>query len=597
MSAFFTVGLFFSGPLFAQETDQQEVYPLIAETTDNQAVFFSNKDAGWIVGNVQGTNGTIFKTDDGGNTWQIQEDIASQLHNITCATTSICLAVGDKGVALRTIDGGDTWVSLKTGIQNDLTDGYIGDGGKNILIVGEGGMIRRSTDGGVTWKTITASTKKTLTSIHSVSAKAAWITGEGGLLLKSVDGGATWKTQKSGTNKTQYDMYAVSPQKFFTVGAQGAVTKTTNAGTTWSQLKTNSSTELRSVHFIDGNYGIVVGMHGVLNTTANGGLSWDELDSGTDATLHSVRCAARDFCVVVGDKGTVLLFDLSAGTFITEEDGQDQGEATPQEDQPVQEEQHPQPENLPDLTITSVTPGLNTLSFKVKNIGSAATGLLMGMKASYQWLDADGNPNSIAPAFIDGLALQPLASNADATVQILPTSPPAAIYQKLFFQNNIPSWAAKLKITVDGTNQLTEANEDNNSIIIDRPTTNIVGVAGNSSLSSTLFAFAVKNEGPLTTPANMKVYLRWLKTDGTTASGSNASTSIAIPQAIDPGVTKTIAYAKDASTTPAWLANVLFNAVPSDAVKLEVTPGKDEFAAFVYHETNRADNAILLPKW
>ena len=599
MSVLVALGFFSPAPLFADEvvaSEVAEVHPLIAETTDHQAVFFPTKDIGWIVGNVNGATGTLFKTDDGGDTWEIQDDVTTPLRNITCMSTSICLAVGDKGVVLRTTNGGDAWVPLKTGIKNDLIDGTISDGGKKMILIGEEGVIRRSVDGGATWKTVKSGTDKTLTSIHFVNAKTAWITGEGGVLLKSIDEGVSWKSQKSGTIQTLFDVHSVTAQNIFVVGSQGTVRKTTNSGSVWSQQKTNSNQELRSVTFVDKDHGIVVGAKGALLVTTNGGSAWDTLDPDTDATLRDVHCALKNFCVVVGDKGTVLLFDLSAGTFIEEEAGIDEEENAPQQEQPVQEEKKPTLQDLPDLTITSATPALNGLIFKVKNIGAAPTGSMMGMKASYQWLDVDGNPNDTSFPFTDGLALQPLASNGDVTVQIAQTSPPTDLYQKLFFQNNIPTWAAKLKVTVDGTTQLAEANETNNSIIIDRPTTNIVGVAQNSSLNSTLFAIAVKNEGPLATPANMKVLLRWLKSDGTTASGPNASTSIVVPQAINPGFTQSVAYAKGAPPTSASLSNLLFDAIPSDATQLEVTPGKDEFAAFLYRESSRSDNAILLSR-
>jgi hypothetical protein len=61
----------------------------------------------------------IFRTKDGGNTWEIVHDMEKKwifgLQNISCYDENNCTAVGQWGKVIMTKDGGDTWVYDKEG--------------------------------------------------------------------------------------------------------------------------------------------------------------------------------------------------------------------------------------------------------------------------------------------------------------------------------------------------------------------------------------------------------------------------------------------------------------------------------------------------
>ena len=111
-------------------------------TANLKKVFFLNPSQGWVVG----ANGTILKTNNGGNTWFASNPASAgtvTLNSIHFTSASQGWAVGylpngsDDGLILMSNDGGDTWTA-QTSTGNDFehihmfsaTDGYaFGDGG------------------------------------------------------------------------------------------------------------------------------------------------------------------------------------------------------------------------------------------------------------------------------------------------------------------------------------------------------------------------------------------------------------------------------------------------------------------------------------
>ena len=72
---------------------------------------------GWIAGN----NGTLLKTSDGGDNWNIVNlGVTNKLNNIRFEDTTLGWIMGSNGLILRTTNGGLNWVSLNSGTTADL---------------------------------------------------------------------------------------------------------------------------------------------------------------------------------------------------------------------------------------------------------------------------------------------------------------------------------------------------------------------------------------------------------------------------------------------------------------------------------------------
>ncbi len=83
-----------------------------------RAITFVNPNYGWAVGE----EGTIIRTRDGGNTWELlTSGVSTVLFDVEFADTLNGVAVGDSNTVLITNDGGETWRVLdpQAGIEED----------------------------------------------------------------------------------------------------------------------------------------------------------------------------------------------------------------------------------------------------------------------------------------------------------------------------------------------------------------------------------------------------------------------------------------------------------------------------------------------
>jgi len=98
-----------------------------------------------------GTNGTIQRTEDGGQTFiNLNNPAFRTLNSIRFTDNNTGWAVGISGSVIKTTDGGNTWVQQSSGTGVDLFDISAFDV-NNAAVVGENSTRIRTTDGGNTW--------------------------------------------------------------------------------------------------------------------------------------------------------------------------------------------------------------------------------------------------------------------------------------------------------------------------------------------------------------------------------------------------------------------------------------------------------------
>ncbi len=125
--------------LFNQSTNTWD-YPSLIEPSKNRlnAIFFINKQRGWLVGN----EGKIYTTFNGGKTWYQQNSGTNKnLNDVFFKNSMEGFVVGDDGLILQTNDGGNSWFEVKGMIPHKLERIiFQGDVG---FAVGFGGTILR----------------------------------------------------------------------------------------------------------------------------------------------------------------------------------------------------------------------------------------------------------------------------------------------------------------------------------------------------------------------------------------------------------------------------------------------------------------------
>jgi len=166
-------------------------------------VFFIDDQTGWIVGE----RGLIRHTTDGGKTWAeqkpkafIRESFEEEIRNPPPALFSILFAdknngwvCGIDGTIGRTEDGGETWDILDS--PTDLTLYTVFMKGKFGWIVGDKGAYLQSSDYGKTWalKEGVIKTRFKLRDVFFSSPEKGWIVGATGTVVHTDDSGMTWE--------------------------------------------------------------------------------------------------------------------------------------------------------------------------------------------------------------------------------------------------------------------------------------------------------------------------------------------------------------------------------------------------------------------
>lgn len=157
------------------------------------AVEFVNDKVGFIAG----YSGSIFKTDDGGETWgAIYIGVSELIRHVSFVDVDNGWAVGHRGSILHTTDGGITWEVQKQDKGNYLRDIAFADV-NNGWAVGHGAAIWHTSDGGKNWQkqTLTGFDGRDLPRLHGVVAKdanSAILVGEFGMIAHTENRGELW---------------------------------------------------------------------------------------------------------------------------------------------------------------------------------------------------------------------------------------------------------------------------------------------------------------------------------------------------------------------------------------------------------------------
>lgn len=267
------------------------------------SICFSEANEGYLVG-----YGDLFKLYNGSNVWtkiDIFFNFPYYSSSVYFIDTNTGYVVGNQGGIYKTTDGGATWEAKTSGISNTLHSVYFID--SNIgFVVGSSGKILKTTDGGANWSVQTSGTTNTLNAINFIDSNTGYAVGSGGTILKTVNGGTDWIIQNSGTNNYLYSVDFADSSTCYTVGVAQTILKTNNGDFNWTSLTSGLAYDLRSIFFANTSVGYAVGYNGTILKTINAGISWDTLSSGTINTLSSVYFTDENIGFSVGTLGTII---------------------------------------------------------------------------------------------------------------------------------------------------------------------------------------------------------------------------------------------------------------------------------------------------
>ena len=290
---------------------------------------FPTDREGWMVGEL----GRIFRTDDGGASWQRQDaDTKRPFLAMTCLDAKTAWIAGKEGIVYATRDGGAAWTLVKTGSNRhvfalEFANGQRGHG------AGDFGTMVHTEDGGATWTASRVSEDVKLpesaldtgvepgdVNLYGISygdADHVWLAGEFGIILASTDGGLTWHQQPTPVESTLFGVHFIDAQRGWAVGVDSVILDTEDGGTTWRL--SHAPIAARSLYdvFVRGNQGWIVGESGTVLQSGDGGATWKVSPLPIQLAANWIRSVwlssdARGFAV--GSEGLVMRID---GTTIT----------------------------------------------------------------------------------------------------------------------------------------------------------------------------------------------------------------------------------------------------------------------------------------
>ena len=320
-----------------------------------KGIFFVDENYGWIItyststsrNTTNGKNaGYIYRTTDGGDTWEEQFITETALFNLHFIDKQTGWVVGDRRSAYATTDGGQTWQFITDGSNQrhktsygqpeylgkeplhtftlydiDFTDA------QNGWIVGDLGVILHTASGGKgKWKhqrggpRFHNSADAVLLGVDFVSKQLGWVVGENGTILHTRNGGVTWESQSSPSHLL-VGVCAVSAEEGYVVGDRGAILRTKDGGDVWNAQDSRTTECFGAAHFVSAEKGWAVAEAGVVLQTTNGGAVWERQTSGTQQDLLGVFFLDEKTGWCVGSAGEIIHTDNGGKTWNRQRSG------------------------------------------------------------------------------------------------------------------------------------------------------------------------------------------------------------------------------------------------------------------------------------
>lgn len=213
------------------------------------------------VGYAAGAAGIIYKSVDGGHSWeQISNGAARTINWIAMHPSGVGVAVGDRGLLLRTTDFGDHWAA--SGVRGASQFWHIDRlstaesiDADTFVIGGRQGHVFRTDDAGATWKQLAEfSGNGEVMDTHFLNELEGWVFGTLnsplGFIDHTNDGGQTWQRRYLGEppprrgqilgNGEGRAMLSTDVQLFTSNGFQSAFFEVLPAFSAWVDMEYGS---------------------------------------------------------------------------------------------------------------------------------------------------------------------------------------------------------------------------------------------------------------------------------------------------------------------------------------------------------------------
>src|SRR5690242_11963572 len=250
------------------------------------------------------SDGKIFRTTDGANSWSLISDTARAVHSFFFVDASNGFAVGDGSLFLTTKDGGASWTPKDLGIPaSNLRSIRCASLTLCVMTTDNGRAIVRTDDGGATAKLITPSQDPIFAADFASPTRIA-AAGATGATAISDDAGMNF-TPIGGRLTGNFSRVRAGGQTgtAFAPGDNGTLAKTVDGGKTWTRGNVSTSEDVIDVAFPTAQVGYALDSSGGLFRTNDGGATWKTLDTGTTARPFELAAPSTSTVILAGPTG------------------------------------------------------------------------------------------------------------------------------------------------------------------------------------------------------------------------------------------------------------------------------------------------------
>ncbi len=253
---------------------QQSATPL---RSNLNSIFFYNEQLGWAVGH----DASIIHTNDGGNTWSLQQylpELDKPLLDIVFNDEKNGIAVGAYGMFYRTTDGGKSWTKeFHAELANAEDQAFLAE--------------LKATDP----EAYAIEVGSVLPHFNRLFADGnlIYMVGEAGFYASSQDFGRTWRRENSFYNGSLFGVTRTGQGHLFAIGLRGHAFRSTDLGVTWQAIQLPSPSTLNSVlAFEDKIY--LFGNAGTLLVSEDDGVTFTSIKAPDGKSiLNGVRVGAQ----------------------------------------------------------------------------------------------------------------------------------------------------------------------------------------------------------------------------------------------------------------------------------------------------------------
>jgi photosystem II stability/assembly factor-like uncharacterized protein len=253
--------------------------------------------------------------------WQNPLPQGNTLYDVELIGNGIAIACGETGTILRTTDNGNSWNIIKndSGVVYKSVDFYNSNIGW--IISTYNGKVIKTTNAGINWfeLSLISGDGNNIEFTSLDTGYAAITSANSGFIFKTINSGENWNSVFSQSNSIVYSTFFLNNLTGYSYGTYG-INKTTNGGINWNNNFSYGS-PIKSINFLDINTGFATvtryanpNIYFHVFKTTNGGTNWNEIllttiNSGNTYERISFLNSSTGFAY-----GTMLLKTTNEGS-------------------------------------------------------------------------------------------------------------------------------------------------------------------------------------------------------------------------------------------------------------------------------------------